>query len=244
MLCNDSGIDKVTAMSVMIIGAGGFIGRHLAKRYIETETDLYLGVRAGNSSGLLSELVQLYPKANVTAVEIDIADPVDLKKKIETIRPETLIFAAALASQVQMATADTCFSEARALWDVSNACSSSGVSRLIFLSSPAVYAGNKSPISEKMCMQPVTEYGLGKQLGSVVSAYCRRSLGLEIIECRLFNVYGPGDKDARLIPQLVKSVQSGKSIRLLSPNNECDFIYITDVAVSYTHLTLPTKRIV
>jgi len=47
---------------------------------------------------------------------------------------------------------------------------------------------------------------------------------------RIFYAYGPGQREAALIPSLVKAGWNGKPLECSKPDNVCDFIHVDDVA--------------
>jgi GDP-L-fucose synthase len=77
---------------------------------------------------------------------------------------------------------------------------------------------------------PVRAYGLGKRLQSLGLSTLKQQYGLKGTTLILGNVYGPGDRSARLIPSLIRQMQADvPEITLWSDGKERrPFIYVDD----------------
>jgi len=53
---------------------------------------------------------------------------------------------------------------------------------------------------------------------------------------RLFHPYGPGERNERLIPQIIQKMKNGYNLSILNPNHILDFTYIQDVASGIVHI--------
>jgi nucleoside-diphosphate-sugar epimerase len=108
-------------------------------------------------------------------------------------------------------------------------------SRCIFASSSAVYratAANK-PLPETSSIEPNTLYGLSKALGEDICGYHALNYGVSATALRIFNMYGPGQKEPFLIPYVINRLSENKPIILKAPGAVRDFIHVTDVAMVF-----------
>ena len=142
------------------------------------------------------------------------------------------------------------------------ACRRNGVKKFIFMSSSVVYpyTGAKPNNEEEFTYGDIYEkYESVGWMKRYTEKLCETysKFGMECIVIRPSNIYGPGDKfdeRAHVLPATIMKVVNGDNPLVVWGNGEDvrDFIYIDDfvdacktiMTVSYTHLTLPTKRIV
>ncbi|MDG6968256.1 MAG: NAD(P)-dependent oxidoreductase [Nitrososphaerota archaeon] len=99
--------------------------------------------------------------------------------------------------------------------------------RLVFTSSAVVYASSTKPIPEDAPLGPVSTYGATKQAAeALIAAHARKSSYPAGI-ARFFNLYGPGQARAYLVPQLIAQAREGQ-IRIRNPRPRRDYIFIED----------------
>jgi len=111
------------------------------------------------------------------------------------------------------------------------AAESSGVKRILFASSAAVYGdSDQVPISEEAPLIPQSPYAVSKIIGEEL---LRRS---EIESCsfRFFNVYGPNQSAeggyAAVIPAFKKAIAEGKECTIFGDGTQIrDFIHVDDL---------------
>jgi len=207
----------------MILGGGGFIGRHLAAtlalRGVEV---LAIGHGRGLEPACTSYSWQEMhlPSAELTDV-------------ISNWRPEVLIHAASTADvgrSIREPAHD--FENSVRVWAgvleavrlASHDC------KLIYLSSAAVYGNPTSiPVRETDAAQPVSPYGHHKHICELLArCYCEQ-YGLKISIIRIFSAYGPG-LARQLIWDICCQVRAGQVVRLMGTGAERrDLVNVVDV---------------
>ena len=122
------------------------------------------------------------------------------------------------------------------------ACRFSGVRRLVFSSSVAVYgAPVQYPVTEdagyiSVGLQPPSLlYGASKLMGEALCARYARSFGLEFNALRFASVYGERQHaravNAVFVAQICEQVQRGEAPVIEGDGSEVhDYVYVTDVA--------------
>ena len=107
----------------------------------------------------------------------------------------------------------------------------SGVKRLLFASSAAVYGDSQHiPIPETAPLIPQSPYAVSKIVGEEL---CRRS-EIETCAMRFFNVYGPGQSAeggyAAVIPAFKQAIAKEDSCRIFGDGTQIrDFVHINDL---------------
>lgn len=113
-------------------------------------------------------------------------------------------------------------------------------SRLIFVSSAAVYAPDRNPHREDVgVLGPGDIYGLTKLHGEQYVQYFGRRKKLETSIVRLFNVIGPGETNPHVLPVIMSQLWKGQRvIRLGNIHTRRDYIFTQDTAEGLATLGL------
>lgn len=196
--------------TVLVTGAGGFIGRHLVRR-LSGQCDLHaIDSRHGDISAAATWAD--LPKAGVL---IHLA----AKSSVPASWDDPLSFIQA-----------NCLGVGHAL----EYCRRHGA-KLIFLSSYMYGDAGSEPIAETAAISTKNPYALTKQFSEQLCNIYSDSMGVETRMLRPFNVYGPEQSDAFLIPKLVREGLAGKThVKDLDPRR--DYVHVADVVEAIVSL--------
>ena len=101
--------------------------------------------------------------------------------------------------------------------------------RLVFPSSYMYGDAGPEPISESTALMAKNPYALSKKLAEEACGFFADRFGLDITILRLFNIYGPGQSDAFLIPTIVNQLKAGLEIHVRDLEPRRDYVYVRDV---------------
>jgi len=103
------------------------------------------------------------------------------------------------------------------------------------------YGGNVSPIKENDKEDPITSYAFGKlaSIKLLIMLYKTENFPSTIL--RFFLVYGPHQKNDRLVPQVINGCLNKKNFPVSKGNQLRDFCYVDDV-VNAIMLSLIKKK--
>ncbi|MCS6901149.1 MAG: NAD-dependent epimerase/dehydratase family protein, partial [Polyangiaceae bacterium] len=110
-----------------------------------------------------------------------------------------------------------------------------GVRRVIFASSAAVYGGDlELPKEESMRPRPLSPYAVSKLAGEMYLRVFSTLYGLETLSLRYFNVFGPGQLPegpyAAAIPRLTFAALCGRPVTIYGDGEQTrDFCYVGNV---------------
>lgn len=228
-------------MKVLVTGGAGYIGGTVAQLLLEqgNEVTIYDNLCHGHRS--------MVP-ANAEFIEGDIAD----RSKLEALFSEgsfdgVMHFAALIEAGESMKKPETYFrNNSASTLSLLEAMLASGVNRLVFSSTAAVYGEPETiPILETAPLRPTNAYGESKLLVEQMLAWFNRIHGFRYASLRYFNVAGAiegrgeaHEPESHLIP-LVLDVALGrrKSIKIFgedypTPDGTCirDYIHVQDLA--------------
>jgi UDP-glucose 4-epimerase len=211
---------------ILVTGGAGFVGSTFVSqllaegRQVIVYDDLFTGREPPPAPGL-------------TVVLGDIRDGERLAAVVREHRPGAVFHLAALhfipyCNSHPVATMEVNVVGTQAVLE---SCRDSGVERLVFASSAAVYGIAARPHGEDEAPDPQDIYGLSKFLGEQQVAAFHRATGLPCVVARFFNIYGPGETNPHIIPEIFRQLADGhQTLALGNLTPRRDLIHVTDVA--------------
>jgi dTDP-glucose 4,6-dehydratase len=215
---------------VLVTGAGGFIGSHLAERLIHEGARVRAFVRytSRNDPGLLRYLTP----DDFTRLEIVAGDLRDPQAVLQAVKGCEIVFhLGALISIPYSYRHPVEVAETNVMGAVNllSACKEAGVGRLVHASSSEVYGtALRVPIDESHPLQGQSPYSASK-IGAdklVESFFC--AFNLPVVTVRPFNTYGPRQSARAVIPTIITQALKLDCIRLGSLDTRRDFTYVSD----------------
>jgi UDP-glucose 4-epimerase len=216
---------------ILVTGGAGFIGSHLVER---------LGAR--------NEVTVLDDLSTGTLRNLADAPRTILLKKASVLHPEVLAEAMKGQEVVYHLAAKTSIPESVAHPDeywrtnvegtvgVLKAAADSGVRRVVFVSSAAVYGDSPdSPKVESMRPAPGSPYATTKMVGEFACEEIRGMTGMETVVVRIFNAYGPRQDPsapyAGVMAKFCAAVAANRPLEVYGDGEQTrDFLYVGDVA--------------
>lgn len=213
-------------MRILVTGAAGFIGSHVARTLIQEGNTVYAVVREGTRKERLMDIID-----RIHVVPVDLRDAAVVRSLISDIRPECAIHMAwyAVPGKYWMAT-DNLNCVAMTL-SLAQALAEAGCRRLVAAGTCAEYDWRYGFLSEAATpCEPHTLYGIAKH-GSrlMLEEFCRLSR-MEFAWTRFFYVYGPGEQKERLVPSVVLSLLDDGIAKCTHGEQIRDFLHVDDAA--------------
>ena len=210
--------------TLLITGAGGFIG----SRLVEQATDVFSHVVAAKRSGGGTS------KQNVTEVLADVSLVSDATRLIKDYKPDVVIHLAGLSSALQSRSMIRKTFHANAIGTVNmlDASVEHAVDRFVYCGSM------EEPVAPNSAI-PTSPYAASKYVGSVYARMCSSVFDLDTVIVKPFFVYGPGNqKPEKLVPYVIRCFLSGTPPQLSSANRLMDWVYIDDVVQAFLRASL------
>jgi nucleoside-diphosphate-sugar epimerase len=190
-------------MKVVIIGSGGFIGRHL-QNFMQSEGIQVCGISSKGSKGINPDTGVLSDEFFIpagTSTVIYLAQSPFYRKVPEMSQH---LFNVNVQSAVKIA----------------ELARRAKVGRFIYASSGNVYASSFETLSESSPLRRDNWYSLSKIHAEEALSLYRSDMDLTVM--RIFGIYGPGQDD-KLVPNLISSVLEGREISIArNPKDEND----------------------
>lgn len=217
--------------SVLITGATGFIGSHLAN------TLGNLGVRP--SLFVLDFERQVFPPGS-TIYHGNLANLHDCLRIVGRSNPEIIFHLAAqpLVDTALDSVIDTMESNVRGAYNLLEACRNAGkrVKAIVWVSTDKVYGLQREPLREKSPLLGFDHpYDASKLCGDLLAQTYANAFGLPLVIVRSGNVYGGGDLHwDRLIPGAIRSTLQREPFIIRSNGLlKRDYIYVGDIIRGY-----------
>ncbi|MCK4459860.1 MAG: NAD-dependent epimerase/dehydratase family protein [Methanosarcinales archaeon] len=219
----------VKGKNVLVTGGAGFIGSHIVDRLA--------GECAVTALDNLSTGKEINLPENAAFVKSDLRDAGLIQKTIKDADIDVVFHIGANAS-VPHSTEDPRYDfETNALgtFNVIDACRVSGVEKIVYASTAAVYGEPiRTPIDEDHPLHPISPYGASKLAGERCGLAFKETYGIDFAAIRIFNTYGP--RQPRYVmydfiqklgrnPSLLEVLGTGEQIR--------DYCYVSDMADAF-----------
>jgi NAD dependent epimerase/dehydratase len=223
-------------MKVLLTGADGFIGSHLAERLVRDGHDVRAIVlyNSFDSRGWLDSA----PDDITSQIEFlpaDIRDPALMHTAVRG-RDAVLHLAALIAIPYSYVAPDLYVqTNIQGTVNLLNAARAADITRFIHTSTSEVYGTARSvPMNEEHPLQGQSPYSASKTgADQMVNAFCT-SFGLPAVTLRPFNTYGPRQSARAVIPTIISQLAAGKrtvSLGALSPTR--DFTFVPDTVSGF-----------
>jgi NAD dependent epimerase/dehydratase len=223
----------VAGRRVLVTGAGGFIGSHLAERLVE----LGARVRALVHYNALDTCGWLDTSPLRSEMEIVAGDVTDRDSVRSALAGNDIVFhLAALIAIPYSYRAPASYVQANVVGtlNVMQAARDLGTSRVIHTSTSEVYGTARYvPIDEKHPLQGQSPYSASKIGADKIAESFHLSFGLPVVTVRPFNTYGPRQSARAVIPTIVTQSLAGGAIQLGNLHPTRDFNYVADTVAGF-----------
>ena len=222
--------------TVLLTGADGFIGSHLAEHLVRTGYSVraFVLYNSFNSWGWLDTL----PPDIVNALDIfcgDVRDPNGVRTAMRGCSA-VLHLAALIAIPYSYHSPDTYVdTNIKGTLNIMQAARDLDVVRVVHTSTSEVYGTARTvPITEEHPLQAQSPYAASKIGADQLALSFYRSFDTPVCVLRPFNTYGPRQSARAVIPTIITQLRAGlKNIRLGSLHPTRDFSYVTDTARAF-----------
>lgn len=239
-------------MRVLVTGAAGFIGFHLALA-LAKRGDEVLGIDNINDYydvnlkyARLAELgfdktsadsgnfVRSSKFENLEFAKLDLCDEVGLNAVFKSFAPQIVVNLAAQAGVRYSLEQPKSYikSNIEGFCNILECCRHNSVKNLVYASSSSVYGLNKNlPFSEaKPTEHPISLYAASKKANEMMAHSYSHLFSLPTTGLRFFTVYGPWGRPDMALFKFAKAAFEGGSIDVYNHGDmQRDFTYIDDI---------------
>lgn len=218
---------------VLVTGAAGFIGSHLAERLaaeghqvrgVDCFTDYY--PRADKEANLAA--LQREPRFDFLEADLTKADLTDLLSAVDTVFHQ----AAQAGVRRSWGKSFTAYTRNNVLATqrLLEGCLGAGVRRLVYASSSSVYGDSEDiPLKEGSLPKPVSPYGVTKLAAEHLCGLYAVNYGISTVSLRYFTVYGPRQRPDMAFHKFIRAMLDGRTVEIYGDGDQTrDFTFISD----------------
>lgn len=213
-------------MNILVIGADGFIGRHVYDG-LKNVHEVVAGINPSNVSDVYD-----------SPARVDLMDKEAVADLLTRVKPEVVINCAGIVDPNAAPEDNTKLTK-----NVLEAVGECGdvPRRVVLMGSAASYGFLRSsddiPVSEVTPLRAEYGYALSKRLEEEYVTEYAKEASFEIVVARLFNPIGKGMKSRFLIPSLIRQLDGAQSneqvvLEISRLDSERDYIDVQDVALA------------
>lgn len=224
-------------MKVLVTGAAGFIGMHVAERLLERGDTVvgldnlsdYYDVRLKRD-----RIDRLHGHSKFAFEKVDIADRPTLDAVFDAGGFRRIVHLAAQAGVRHSLTHPHSYAHSNLVGflNVLEACRRHAPEHLVYASTSSVYGGNaKMPFSEADGVDhPITLYAATKKANELMAHAYSHLYGLSATGLRFFTVFGPWGRPDMAIFKFTRAILAGEPIQIYNHGDmQRDFTYIDDI---------------
>lgn len=206
---------------ILITGASGFIGQHLAEELLNKEFEVYLfDIQKNASSSIHGEFI----KGDIT----------DLKQVVAACRDVDGIIHLAAISRVSLASKFPYDCINVNIMGTANILESIRLSKinpwLIMVSSREVNFDLQNEEMNNSFIRANNLYGISKFIGELLCSQYTKNYNLRTLILRFSDVYGSiRDNPEKIIPKLITRSLNNNDIVIDNPDKQFDFVHYKDI---------------
>jgi NAD dependent epimerase/dehydratase len=231
--------------SVLVTGAGGFIGSHLTEHLMDLGANVNAFVRYNSRNDL--GLLELLPEETLSQTEVIVGDLKDADAIRHAAKEVDIIFH--LGSLIAIPYSyihprETIETNILGTLNVLTAAKESSIEKLVHTSTSEVYGtAQYVPIDENHPLQGQSPYSASKIGADKIAESFYRSFGLPVAIIRPFNTYGPRQSARAVIPTIITQALTRKKIFLGSLHPTRDYTYVKDTVEGFIKVAESPKSV-
>jgi NAD dependent epimerase/dehydratase len=229
----------LTGKTVLVTGAGGFIGSHLTEHLLAEgcRVRAFVHYNSSNSWGWLDTLPAAR-QAELDVVAGDVRDPHGMRAAMRGAHV-VMHLAALIAIPFSYHSPDSYVAtNVQGTLNVLQAARECGPERVMVTSTSEVYGtAQYVPIDERHPMQGQSPYSATKIGADRLGEAFRRSFDLPVVIARPFNTYGPRQSARAVIPTVITQLLAGyREIRIGALEPRRDLTFVADTVAGLVDL--------
>jgi UDP-glucose 4-epimerase len=206
-------LSQLRGRTVLVIGATGFIGRHL----VSSLNDLG-AIVVGASRRAATE------QDDANWQKCDASDPLQVSALFDKVGPEIVyqLTSDSRGGREISLIAESIRNDLIATINVLTEATQRGVARVVIIGSL------EEPKGDAALVTPSSPYAAAKWTTCAYARMFSDLYGLPVTVLRLMMTYGPGQKPYKVIPHTIQTLLAGEPVALTSAARKLDWVYIDD----------------
>jgi len=229
--------------SILVTGAGGFIGSHLTEKLVKdgNEVKAFVRYNSRNDWGMLEQL----SNEVLNSMEIingDLRDPYAISNAVKDTEIVFHLGSLIAIPYSYVNPREVIETNTLGTLNVLNAAKENGIDKLVHTSTSEVYGSAQYvPIDEDHPLQGQSPYSASKIGADKIAESYFKSFELPVATIRSFNTYGPRQSARAVIPAIISQALMKDEIHLGSLEPTRDYTYVLDTVRAFIKVAESTK---
>lgn len=220
-----------TKLRALVTGGAGFLGPHLIRKLLGEGWTV--ASMDNFTTGPRTHLEPFIPNPDFVSFEGDIREGRFVNETMESFKPNVIFHLAAIHFIPR------CIAHPTETLDINvmgtqrllDGLAKSPVERFVLASTADVYAPGNDLHSENSPLGSPNIYGTSKETCERLLVLARqRFAATRFLTARFFNIFGPGETNPHVLPDIMACLRKGSVLRLGNIEPRRDYVYVTDVA--------------
>lgn len=221
-------MDQIGNARVLVTGAAGFIGSHLARRLVRKGADVHV---------VTSEVSTMSPprlfdiREEITIHEANLMDRSAMDVVARSVKPQ-LVFHLAAYTHVGKSwqRVDECVqTNIQGTVNLLRSLEPVGYERFVNTGTSEIYGDIDVPFREDAQVAPISPYSVSKYAAEQFCRMFHLGLGWPIVLARPFNAYGPAQTPDRIIPETIVRALRKQELKTTSGRQTREFNFVEDI---------------
>jgi polyisoprenyl-phosphate glycosyltransferase len=212
---------------IVVLGAGGFVGANLFRRILASRSDVFAVARK-------LPLWRLSDIDDKHLLEVEMTNNGEVRSLIDYVKPATVFDCISYGAYSFETDAGQIYeTNFLALVRLTELLRGGRLAAFVHAGSSSEYGLNCAAPVESAALLPNSHYAVSKTAANNYISYAGKTLGVPIVNLRLYSVYGPYEDASRLIPNVVQRGLKGEYPPLVNPDISRDFVHVDDVCEAF-----------
>jgi nucleoside-diphosphate-sugar epimerase len=212
-------------MKVLITGASGFVGSHVARLLVAEGCEVHALVRESSNRWRIQDILP-----SMYLWQSDLVAFENVNAYLQEIKPELCIHLAWYAVPGKYLNSKENLDSIQASLNLFSQLAELGCKRFVGIGTCFEYDLSLGYLSESSLTKPITLYAATKVALSTILQQFAQITEMEVAWIRLFYQYGPMEDERRLIPGIISSLLRDEVVKTTKGEQIRDFLHIEDVA--------------
>lgn len=215
---------------ILVTGAGGFIGGHLAVELSKAGANVRAFCRYNSRAD--RGTIDWFTPAEVSEIEVafgDLRDPESIAAAMAGVEVVFHLGAQIAIPYSLVNPRDFVETNVGGTLNVAQAALQTGVRRVVHVSTSEVYGQAEDlPITERHPFAPRSPYAASKAAADMLMISFHRGMSLPVTIARPFNTYGPHQSARAVVPTIAVQALRGSRLKLGSLEPRRDLLFVRD----------------
>lgn len=224
-------------MRVLVTGAAGFIGAHVVRQLVQQGDQVTALVRPGGDTGRLADVA-----ASVSSVAADLEDRATIERVLAAHVPEAVIHLAWHARPEDYLSSSRNLDSLSATLALVRSAVGVRCPRFVGVGTCLEYADLPRARREDDVLDPLSLYAASKVSAWFAARALTRDTETSLAWGRLFQLHGPGEHPARIVPRVAAALRARQPIKLSPGTQLRDQLRVEDMAAGLIALARSSER--